>query len=344
MVKARGRKIVLDGFGSYLAMEKGCYVVRDKHGETQRYPQFEAEIGEVVLKSGNVVSTGALASLGFWDINVLITTQRGKPVAMLRSLDDDSHVKTRVCQYEAVKNGKGHVIAKRIVYAKVESQNRILIKHGLRQHDLLNVKRSIDNIEADSLKALRRRLLSIEGRCADHYFKQVFQLFPKAVRVEKRKTFKAYEGLNNIFNLGYTVLKWKVHVALVRAKLEAFLGFLHSEQYGKPSLVCDFIELYRCLVDDFLIGFCKSIKAKDFIVKRENYSSKRKGKRQYLNRKLTWDLINDLYKYFGLKVDVPRIRHGNRQTLDTLICEEALLFAKFLRDERKTWLPRIAVP
>lgn len=32
-----------------------------------------------------------------------------------------------------------------------------------------------------------------------------------------------------------------------------------------------------------------------------------------------------------------------RQTIETLINEEALLLAKSLRDERKTWAPRIAV-
>ena len=343
MVGARVQKIVLDGHGSYLGMERGCFVVKDRHGEAKKYPLFESEIGEVVLKSGNMVSTGALASLGFWDINVLILTQRGKPVAMLRSLEDDSHVKTRVCQYEALKNGKGVLVAKRIVYAKIESQNKILVKHGLRQHDLMSLRARIDSIEGDSLKALSRRLLPVEGRCAERYFKQVFQLFPKGVRVERRRGFKAYEGLNNVFNLGYAVLKWKVHVALVRAKLEPFLGFVHSEAFGKPSLVCDFMELYRCLVDDFLIGFCEGLKNKDFIVKQEDYSRKRKGKREYLNKALTWDLIKGLYKYFGLKVDVARIRHGSRQTLDTLICEEALLFAKFLRGERESWLPRIAV-
>jgi len=63
-------------------------------------------IGEVALKSGSAVSTGALASLCFWDIDVLIMTQRGRPVAMLKSLDDDSHVKTRLCQYEAYQNGR----------------------------------------------------------------------------------------------------------------------------------------------------------------------------------------------------------------------------------------------
>ncbi len=65
MVRAKVEKIVLDGCGSYLGMEKGCFVVKDKHGEMRKYPLFESEIGEVVLKSGNYVSVGALASLGF---------------------------------------------------------------------------------------------------------------------------------------------------------------------------------------------------------------------------------------------------------------------------------------
>jgi hypothetical protein len=37
------------------------------------------------------------------------------------------------------------------------------------------------------------------------------------------------------------------------------------------------------------------------------------------------------------------MRHGKRQRIETLINEEALLLAKFLRDERKTWIPRIII-
>jgi len=70
------------------------------------------------LKSGNAVSTGALASMGFWGIDALIITQKGKPVAMLKSLDDDSHVKTRLCQYEALKDGRAFEIAKQFVKSK----------------------------------------------------------------------------------------------------------------------------------------------------------------------------------------------------------------------------------
>ena len=83
---SKTQKIILGGQGSYLGMEKGCFVIRDKKGNYEKYPLFEKEIGEVILKSGNMVSTGALASLGFWDIDVLIMTQRGRPVAMLKGI------------------------------------------------------------------------------------------------------------------------------------------------------------------------------------------------------------------------------------------------------------------
>ena len=38
---------------------------------------------------------------------------------------------------------------------------------------------------------------------------------------------------------------------------------------------------------------------------------------------------------------VERIKVGNRQTIDTLISEEALLFAKYLRHEKINWMPRL---
>ena len=54
---------------------------------------------------------------------------------MLKSLEDDSHVRTRLCQYEAYGNGKGAAIAKQIVSSKMEGQNIVLEKHGLKAHD-----------------------------------------------------------------------------------------------------------------------------------------------------------------------------------------------------------------
>jgi len=338
MGKVKHLKISLDNFGSYLGMEKGCYIIKDKHGNIERYPQFENEIGEVILKSGNMVSVGALASFGFWDIDVLIMTQKGMPVAMLRGLDDDSHVETRIAQYESLKNGKGIEIAKKIVSARLKSQNEILRKYGLRQHDLMAIKSKIDKItELD-----KKKLLTIEGHATKFYFQQIFQLLPKQLRINNRETFKAYDAVNNLFNLAYTMLKWKVAVAVNKAKLEPFLGYLHSLQYSKPSLVCDLMELYRYLIEDYVIQFSLGLNRKDVITKTEKFSRNRKGKRQYLNDNKTMSLMRDLTRYFEKQVNVARIRHGKKSSLETLIYEECYLLAKYLRNERKEWQPRMA--
>ena len=171
-----------------------------------------------------------------------------------------------------------------------------------------------------------------------------FQLLPEPIRPESRKNFKAYDGTNNIFNLAYEILSWKVHRALIKAKLEPYLGFLHSMQYGKPSLVCDFMELYRYLIDDFLIEYCRSLNPKEFIIKIENCTRKKIGKREYLNNQLTRQLMKKLEILFKSEVEIPRIKVGKKQALETLVNEEALLFAKYLRAKKTGRVPRLLYP
>jgi CRISPR-associated protein Cas1 len=343
MVKsAKIQKIMLDGYGSYFGMEKGCFVVRDREGNTQKYPLFESEIGEIQFKSGNMVSTGALASCGFWGIDCLFLTQKGRPVAMLKSLElDDANVKTRLQQFEAFKsNEKAEYIAKQLILGKLAGQNQVLSKYGLKRHDF-SIQEKIKNLEDGNIARLRTRLMGIEGHFSDAYFSKILSLVPNSIRPENRKTWKAFDGFNNILNLCYEVLSWKVHHALIKAKLEPYLGFLHSLAEGKPSLICDFMELYRYLIDDFVIQYCMRLQKKDFIMKREDFSSNRKGKREYLNDTSTHNLMMSLNEYFTTKVDISRIRMGNTQEIETLINEEALLFAMYVRNEKQTWKPRI---
>jgi CRISPR/Cas system-associated endonuclease Cas1 len=105
--------------------------------------------------------------------------------------------------------------------------------------------------------------------------------------------------------------------------------------------VCDFQELYRHLIDDFVVEYCKSVEASDFVLKTEDYSVNRKGKRQYLNDKMQREYLKKLNAHFQSKVEIPRIRKGEHQEIETLINEEALLFAQYLRDEKPSWHPRI---
>jgi hypothetical protein len=102
------------------------------------------------------------------------------------------------------------------------------------------------------------------------------------------------------------------------------------------------MELYRHLVDDFLIQYSKNVQRKDFVVKTENYVSGKFGKREYLSDSKTNDLMRRFYAYLESKVEVPRVRHGNKSSIETLINEEALLLGMYLRNEKKDWIPRIA--
>jgi hypothetical protein len=90
-----------------------------------------------------------------------------------------------------------------------------------------------------------------------------------------------------------------------------------------------------------VIRYCQKIALNDFIAKAETQSRNKRGKREYLTDAKTDDFLNKLNRYFEAFVDISRIKVGERQTIETLINEEALLFAKYLRDESETWSPRI---
>lgn len=71
--------------------------------------------------------------------------------------------------------------------------------------------------------------------------------------------------------------------------------------------------------------------------------AKRKGQREYLKKALAKDFMKRLNSFFESKVEIPRIKVGKRQELETLINEEALLLAKYLRKEKDKWIPRISI-
>jgi CRISPR/Cas system-associated endonuclease Cas1 len=95
-------------------------------------------------------------------------------------------------------------------------------------------------------------------------------------------------------------------------------------------------------VDNFIIEYCRNLHKQDFTVKTENLSTNKKGKREYLNDFQTHIFTRNLNQYFEKKIVLPRVRRGQQQEIETLINEEALLFAQYLRNEKREWIPRIA--
>jgi CRISPR/Cas system-associated endonuclease Cas1 len=189
-MKSKTVKISLEGFGSYLGMQRGSFVVRDKEGKEKRYPLFESEIGEVQIRSGNTVSSGALTSIGFWQIDCLLLSGRGRPVAILRSLEDDRHVSTRIAQYESLKNGKFSDIAKQFVLSKIEGQNQVLSKYGLKRLDYSHIGK-IKKVQESDTRALRVKLTNVESHCSRLYFDQIFEMFSELLRPKKKASIQS---------------------------------------------------------------------------------------------------------------------------------------------------------
>jgi CRISPR/Cas system-associated endonuclease Cas1 len=111
----------------------------------------------------------------------------------------------------------------------------------------------------------------------------------------------------------------------------------------EPNRDTIFQELYRYSIDDFIIGFCKDLGKKDFSTRTEIMSRGKIGKREYLKDRETKTFMVALDKRFYSYVEIPRIRQGKRQEPETLISEEALLFAKYLRNEKKERVPRVGI-
>jgi CRISPR/Cas system-associated endonuclease Cas1 len=98
------------------------------------------------------------------------------------------------------------------------------------------------------------------------------------------------------------------------------------------SLVCDFQGLYRHLIDDFLINYCRRITPKDFKTKTESASHGKRGKREYLTDSETKMMLDHLNRYFETMVEVKRIRNGEHQ----IIARECIKALGFLTKTKAT--------
>ena len=90
-----------------------------------------------------------------------------------------------------------------------------------------------------------------------------------------------------------------------------------------------------------MVERCRKLRKRDFVLVTDFMIRLRMGKRIHLCEFETDGLAEGFNSLFEREVEIPRMRHGSRQTLDTLISEEALLLARFLRSEKQTCIPRL---
>ena len=91
--------------------------------------------------------------------------------------------------------------------------------------------------------------MGLEGGAGRTYFRCLGQLVPETFCFTGRSRQPAVDEFNAMLNYSYGVLYSLVEKACVLAGLDPFVGFLHTDNYNKKSLVFDMIEPFRILGD-----------------------------------------------------------------------------------------------
>ena len=117
---------------------------------------------------------------------------------------------------------------------------------------MATIQESLTQLEGieGTLDDQRARLMGLEGSAGRHaYFACLGQLVPEPYRFQGRSRQPARDGFNAMLNYAYGVLYSIVDRGCICAGVDSFLGFLHTDNYNKPSLVFDMIEPFRILAE-----------------------------------------------------------------------------------------------
>ena len=64
------------------------------------------------------------------------------------------------------------------------------------------------------------------------------------------------DPVNSLLSLGYTLLTYEAFSAVALVALDPYIGFFHTDTYGRPSLALDVMEELRPMIVDLLVLGC----------------------------------------------------------------------------------------
>jgi CRISPR-associated protein Cas1 len=108
-------------------------------------------------------------------------------------------------------------------------------------------------IQTGLLETVRMQIMGVEGNLAREYWNLIEMGFENPTLFEGRNRRPATDTFNAALNYAYGMLYNIVEQACFAAGLDPQLGFLHVDDYAKPTLVFDMIEPFRVWIDRMLL-------------------------------------------------------------------------------------------
>jgi CRISPR-associated protein Cas1 len=96
-------------------------------------------------------------------------------------------------------------------------------------------------------------LRGVEGEASERYFSRLDETLTDGWTFEKRTKRPPEDHINSLLSLTYVFMKNEVLSALRQYNLDPFLGVLHADRHGRPSLALDLQEEFRPIFCDAFV-------------------------------------------------------------------------------------------
>ncbi len=232
------------------------------------------KVSQVVVFGNSTLTTPAIAALAERKVEICYLTRFGKFVARV-SGDDHKHSQLRLLQRRAHDDPTATLhVAVVCVRAKLHNQRTLLLRSNRPRNDQAfddaasTIGQLIEQVDAlpkedipapdhsrPQEKTVLGQLMGLEGAAAAAYFPAYGNLFfdKWSRRFTGRHKRPPTDPINALLSYGYTLLTSQAVAAAHLVGLDPYIGFLHSTQYGKPSVALDVIEMFRAPVVDSVV-------------------------------------------------------------------------------------------
>lgn len=143
------------------------------------------------------------------------------------------------------------------VRGKLKNYRNALLR-GQREFSDVNLPAAVTRLEQaiapiDQTPAIDS-LRGLEGTGSAAYFGSFNYLIrAQGFQFEARRRRPPTDPVNAILSLGYALLRHDVQSAINLVGFDPYLGYLHVQRYGRPSLALDLMEEFRPLVVDAVV-------------------------------------------------------------------------------------------
>lgn len=267
------------------------------------------------------------------EIPIFFSDRMGNIMGKVWETKFGSTAKIRRRQLEIFHTEEGTKLAREWLLKKARKQVEHLEKISKRtdvsllENSLSKIEKEIDKISnlMGEPDMVRNSLMGFEGNISKIYYEEISKMLPTKWRFSSREHQGAKQPFNIILNYLYGILYSKVEHSLVLAGVDPFIGILHTDDYGKPALLLDFIEQFRFLaLEQTTSLFTKKLVTDDFFVVE--------GDKLFLSKEKKKIIVSEFYKRLEHSEPVAGNRTFTHRTYINFLAKE---LASTLLEEKR---------